>query len=100
MRITTGSVLGQFRKGRRGCAGLSLLQQLLCDRIGLSRRHGLALFVDPPQLEGRRCDHDQRRARDDVVAIVLPELFEALAADVVLDFPKDVGHAEIPFFRR
>ena len=52
-----------------------------------------------PQLEARHADDDHRHAGDDIVAILLPQLFEPFAADVLLDFAEDVGHGK-SFWRR
>jgi hypothetical protein len=47
-----------------------------------------------PQLVARYTDDDHCHTGNDVVAILLPQLFEPFAANVLLDFAEDVGHGK------
>jgi hypothetical protein len=42
------------------------------------------------------CRNKHQRERDDIAAVTFPELAGAFSADFLVDFVKDIGHANSP----
>ncbi len=90
--IAMGGVLGDDGEGRVGATEIAGFRQVLrCDQ-GLGRLDPLVRLIALPQLEAGNGDDDEGHRRDHIVAVLLPELFEAFAADFLLDFAEDVAH--------
>ena len=60
---------------------------------GAERNAGHALD-ERQRITEAKIDDDHRHTGNDIVAILLPQLFEPFAADVLLDFAEDVGHVK------
>src|SRR5262245_18709737 len=96
MAIAGGAIghdLGEGRLGLAMLAGLGERSGGLESGARLGRLFGFPPAIAAPS---RNRSHDQYGRRHRVVAVALPQLFELLASDFLVDFLEDVGHETLP----
>src|SRR4029078_11068565 len=93
--IAVRGVLGDDGKGGTRLIEVARNGELLCRNECLRSLELLVFLIALPQLESRDRDDDQRHGRNDVIAVLLPDLLEARAAYLLLDFAEDVAQCHI-----
>src|SRR5262249_14459534 len=88
-----GRDLGEGALSLGALAGFGERDGSLEGRAALGRLLRLPPLVAAPRGHG---GNEQDGGRDGVVAVALPQLFELLAADFLVDFLEDTGHELSP----